>query len=235
MISNRTVVLLSGGMDSTALLYFLLGQGGKVFPLAVNYGQRHARELRAAEAVAWRAEAESAGHPDAGRVAPLKVIDIPGFAGLAGGSSQTDEAIPVPEGHYADASMKVTVVPNRNMVLLSLATAYAVSMKCSAVAYAAHSGDHAIYPDCRPVFAQRMEDAMLVCDYEPVYLRAPFLGISKAEIVKNAQQFLIPPPFDLTYSCYNGRTQHCGKCGTCVERREAFSVAGVPDPTDYEE
>lgn len=148
------------------------------------------------------------------------------------GSSQTSEDVPVPEGHYAEESMKATVVPNRNMVLLSLATAWAVSLKAQYVAYAAHAGDHAIYPDCRPEFFGHLGEAIRRCDWHKVEPLSPFIRMTKSQIVKEGDKLQVP--FERTYSCYKGGEKHCGKCGTCVERREAFSLAGVPDPTQYE-
>jgi len=121
------------------------------------------------------------------------------------------------------------------MILLALAGAWAVSTKSQAVAYAPHSGDHAIYPDCRPEFTAGMEDAFRSCDWNPIKLLRPFLvptSMSKADIVAMGETLGVP--FGLSYSCYKGRELHCGKCGTCVERREAFQVAGVKDPTRYE-
>jgi 7-cyano-7-deazaguanine synthase len=152
-----------------------------------------------------------------------------------GGSSQTDKSVPVPEGHYEEESMKQTVVPNRNMILLALAGAWAISTKSDAIAYAAHSGDHAIYPDCRPEFTEAMSDALRLCDWHEVKLMRPFLyptPMSKADIVKLGTSLGVP--FELTWSCYKGGEKHCGKCGTCVERVEAFQLAGVEDPTEYE-
>lgn len=128
--------------------------------------------------------------------------------------------------------MKLTVVPNRNMILLALAGAWAVSTKSEAIAYAAHAGDHAIYPDCRPEFAEAMQGALLLCDWHPVRIARPFLAMSKADLVKLGAELGVP--FALTWSCYKGGDKHCGKCGTCVERREAFELAGVPDPTKYQ-
>jgi 7-cyano-7-deazaguanine synthase len=213
---RRSVVLLSGGMDSATLLFHLQGCGHEVFPLAVNYGQRHVRELRAARAVA-----QAAG-------AVLREVDLSNLQRVMGGSSQTEHGIAVPHGHYADDSMRATVVPNRNMVLLAIAGAYAVSLKAGQVGYAAHAGDHAVYPDCRPEFADAMEEALLICDYDPIYLRRPFIAMSKADIVRHGLELGVP--FELTYSCYEGGEGHCRKCGTCVERTEAFQIAGLVDP-----
>jgi 7-cyano-7-deazaguanine synthase len=218
----KAIMLLSGGLDSAVLLYHLLERGYYVRCLTVNYGQRHWRELAAAEKLVRRL---------------LRVdqnqIDLSSTLNLFGGSSQTDNLIPVPEGHYEEESMKLTVVPNRNMVLLSLATAWAVSTKSDLVAYAAHRGDHAIYPDCRPEFVDAMAHAVSLCDWHKVRLVVPFATMTKAEIVKEGARLGVP--FELTYSCYKGGIEHCGKCGTCTERREAFQLAGVLDPAVYKE
>jgi 7-cyano-7-deazaguanine synthase len=129
--------------------------------------------------------------------------------------------------------MKLTIVPNRNMLLLATAGAYALSRDTHTVAYAAHAGDHTIYPDCRPQFVSAMQLAFERCDFTPLTLHAPFLSITKADIVTLGASLHVP--FALTYSCYEGREAHCGRCGTCTERKEAFQLAGVPDPTEYEE
>jgi 7-cyano-7-deazaguanine synthase len=218
----KTILSYSGGLDSTVLLYHLKYQlGHEVRCLSVNYGQRHRREIEAAQHIAGLNNSE------------FQVADLSAVKNLFAGSSQTSD-IPVPEGHYAEESMKQTVVPNRNMVLLSLATAWAVSTKSDFVAYAAHTGDHAIYPDCRPAFTEAMEDAIRLCDWHVVKLLRPFLyptPMDKTEIVKMGK--VLGVPFALTWSCYKGGIMHCGKCGTCVERKEAFKLADVVDPTIY--
>jgi 7-cyano-7-deazaguanine synthase len=160
-----------------------------------------------------------------------KIVDLSALRDVMGGSSQTDD-VPVPHGHYTDETMKQTVVPNRNMVLLAVAGAYAISLKAEHVAYAAHAGDHAIYPDCRPEFAEAVGVALALADWHHVTLRRPFVLTNKSGIVLLGAN--IGAPLGLTYSCYEGGRVHCGKCGTCVERREAFTLAGVPDPTMYE-
>jgi len=215
----KTVLLLSGGIDSTALAVDLLAQGQQVEAISFDYGQRHVRELEAARAVAQCLNI------------PQIVVALD-LARIAPTSSQTSREIPVPKGHYADESMRITVVPNRNMCMLSLATAHAIASGAECVAYAAHKGDHAIYPDCRPAFVYAMEKVMALCDYEPIRLLAPYAALSKADIVLRGANF--GAPFALTYSCYAGEALHCGACGTCVERREAFQRAGVLDPTAYE-
>ena len=127
--------------------------------------------------------------------------------------------------------MKATVVPNRNMILLSLAAGYAISIQYDTVAYAAHSGDHTIYPDCRPAFADAMEQVLKLADWESISLFRPFVNWSKADLVKRGNE--IGVPFEHTWSCYAGGEKHCGKCGTCVERKEAFELVGLSDPTCY--
>ncbi len=215
----KTVLCFSGGLDSTVLLYHLLAKGQEVRCLSVDYGQRHRKELAAAREIAAVAKVEH------------KTVDLRAVRELMEGSSQTSDSLAVPEGHYAEESMKLTVVPNRNMVLLSLATAWAVSTKSDSVAYAAHAGDHAIYPDCRSEFADAMAVAMGLCDWHKVQLVRPFVTWSKADIAKEGAK--LAAPLHLTWSCYKGGELHCGKCGTCVERREAFALAGVTDPTRY--
>lgn len=217
----KSVVLLSGGMDSAVLLYHLkYSLGHTVVALGVDYGQRHGKELVAARGVAK------------GALTELVLADLSACSALFAGSSQTSADIPVPEGHYAEESMKQTVVPNRNMVLLALATALAVSRKAEFVAYAAHAGDHTIYPDCRPEFVAAMDGAIRLADWHPVRILGPFVDKSKADLVRLGRDLEVP--FARTWSCYKGGAVHCGKCGTCVERREAFQLAGVLDPTEYE-
>lgn len=219
----KAILSYSGGLDSTVLLYKLLQVGWEVRCLSVNYGQRHARELASAQAICEKLGIER------------RVADINHLSFLFAGSSQTSPEIAVPEGHYEEESMKQTVVPNRNMVLLSLATAWAVATKSDAVAYAAHAGDHAIYPDCRAEFTEAMEDAMRLCDWHSVKLMRPFIypkPMSKADIVRLGAELNVP--FTETWTCYKGGAKHCGRCGTCVERKEAFQLAGVQDPTEYE-
>lgn len=217
---KKIVLILSGGLDSTVLLYHALHNGWSPFCLGFDYGQRHRRELDFARV-----------HTDLLTI-PFKVISLENLGDVLAGSSQTDHAVPVPHGHYADESMKATVVPNRNMIMLSIAMAKAISWRAYTVAYGAHAGDHAIYPDCRPEFVKAMGEAGRVCNYNPVVIYTPFLTMTKANIVEYGYKLQVP--FKLTYSCYEGMESHCGLCGTCMERQEAFKLAGVIDPTDYE-
>jgi 7-cyano-7-deazaguanine synthase len=217
---RRAVLLLSGGLDSSTLLFFAREAGFEVFPVAVDYGQRHRREIEAAERVC-----------DHARCA-LTRLALPSLAAAFRGAALTDPAVEVPHGRYDDDSMRATVVPNRNMVLLSIAGAIAMSRGAALIAYAAHAGDHAIYPDCRPEFVSAMEKALAAAHYSPVRLFTPFLTWKKSEIVGWGAAHEVP--LGLTWSCYEGGEKHCGRCGTCVERREAFLAASVSDPTEYE-
>lgn len=217
---NSSVVLLSGGLDSTVLLAKLVAEGRRVLAMGVNYGQRHSREIDSARAVA------------AHYGVPYRLADLRAVSAFFGKNSLTDNSVPVYEGAYNETGMKTTVVPARNLILVSLATAWAISEKCDSVAYAAHGGDHAIYPDCREEFAEKLDAVVRIADWHSVCLERPFVGMSKAEIVALGAKLGVP--FALTWSCYNGGETHCGKCSTCVERAAAFRSAGVPDPTVYE-
>ena len=216
---KRSVLIHSGGIDSTVLLAHLLATGREVFALSVDYGQRHRREIEAAKTICAHYGVKH------------QVADLRALAPLFGANALTDNAVAVPEGHYEELSMKATVVPNRNMLLISVATAWAISLKASSVAYGAHGGDHAIYPDCRPVFADALDKAMRLADWHEISLERPFVGMDKAAIVRRGTELKVP--LALTWSCYVGGAKHCGRCGTCVERKEAFKNAGVIDPTDY--
>lgn len=217
---DKVVAIYSGGMDSTVLLFHLRSQGYDVSALSVDYGQRHRKELDSARSICRMVGI------------PHEVADLRGIAHLLKGNSLIGSEVEVPEGHYAEESMKATVVPNRNMIMLSVAIGYAISLGAQFVAYGAHSGDHTIYPDCRPEFAAALNTAALLADWHQVELLRPFVRLTKAEIVKRGAELNIP--FELTWSCYKGGERHCGLCGTCVERAEAFSLAGLQDPTDYD-
>ena len=224
----RTVVIHSGGLDSTVLLWEMLAAGDEVLPLSFDYGQRHACELEAAQEVRALAAATYGAHLHPARTVPLPLADL--FAGS--GCSQLGD-VEVPEGHYADESMRVTVVPNRNMIMLAIAAGYAIAHKAQRVAYAAHAGDHTVYPDCRPIFVSTMSRAFALCDWQGVDLHAPYITQTKTHIVSRG--VALNAPMAETWSCYKGSgLLHCGKCGTCVERREAFAQAGVDDTTGYE-
>ncbi len=215
----RVVIVYSGGVDSSVLLHQMARDGHDVCALSMDYGQRHGRELTFASSMC--------------RAMKIKheVVDLNSINRLLQGNSLTSKKISVPEGHYSEETMKHTIVPNRNMIMLSIAAGWALSMGCHAVAYAAHGGDHAIYPDCRREFTEAMDRALQLADWKELRLLCPFVSWSKAEIVRLGQELGVP--FEKTWSCYKGGRQHCGRCGTCVERREAFYLAGIADPTTY--
>lgn len=215
----KVILIYSGGLDSTVLLYHLLNGGNQVKAIGINYGQRHRKELIAASLIAGKAGVE------------YKVADLSALRPFLGGSSQTDDSVQVPYGHYAEENMKVTVVPNRNSLMLNVAAAWAIASKFDTLAYAAHAGDHAQYPDCRPAFIDAIKVLLRTVDWQPLNLIAPFAYKSKADIALLGHN--LRAPMELTWSCYEGGEIHCGKCGTCVERREAFWLAGVGDRTPY--
>ncbi|PPC74112.1 7-cyano-7-deazaguanine synthase QueC [Pokkaliibacter plantistimulans] len=219
-MKDKVVVIYSGGMDSFTVLHRALRDGYEVYPLSFNYGQRHARELLVAEEVCTSL---SLSH---------KVVDIRAINSLLAGSSLTDD-IDIPEGHYAADNMKSTVVPNRNMILLSLAIGYAVSIGARKVMYGAHSGDHTIYPDCRPEFVEKMNDVAQIANFESVQVVSPYLYKNKIDILADGLRMGLD--YSKTWTCYNGRELSCGKCGSCQERLEAFQLNGVKDPLDYEQ
>jgi len=224
---SKPIVLFSGGLDSTVLLWSLRPN---VKAISFDYNQRHYKELDTAQRICNQYDIEHV------------VVDLamsePGYVSLAelfhqAQSSQTNRDVQVPEGHYAEESMKATVVPNRNMIMISIAVGWAVSSGSKDVYAAMHAGDHTIYPDCRSEFVVPLQQAIQKGNaWNICYFWAPFLEKTKAEIVKLGAS--IHAPLDQTWSCYKGGILHCGVCGTCVERKEAFQLAGVVDPTEYE-
>ena len=218
-MSEKAVIIYSGGMDSFTVLHHAIRQGLTPVALSFNYGQRHKKELDYAKRVC-----------DSLKI-PHSIVDITSINQLLAGSALTDD-IDVPEGHYEEPSMQSTVVPNRNMILLLMAIGHAVSLGANKVFYGAHSGDHAIYPDCRPEFVNKMNDVSKIANYEPVEICTPYLDNSKGEILKAGLEMGLD--YGLTWTCYNGREKACGKCGACQERLEAFAENNATDPLDYE-
>ncbi len=220
-VPRHTVVLVSGGLDSATLVYLLAFRGARLSLLSFNYGQRHRRELESAATIARRLDV------------PWRLVEMQTLGRLLSGSALTDEGLAVPDGRYTDPSMRATVVPNRNALLLDVAVGCAVAQRADAVAFGAHAGDHPIYPDCRPEFVQAYaataavaNEGFLPADFQVL---APFLTCAKAEIVRLGADLGVP--FADTWPCYRGEAVHCGTCGTCVERRETFALARVPHPT----
>lgn len=217
---SKVVVVYSGGMDSFTVLYKALHAGHEVYALSFNYGQKHSKELICAQEVT---EEHSIPH---------KILDIQSISSLFTNSSLVSDQIDVPEGHYEADNMKSTVVPNRNMILLSLAIGYAVNIEACEVWYGAHSGDHVIYPDCRPEFVEIMDKASKIANFEPVKVYAPYLNSDKTGILKDGLAMGLD--YSKTWTCYKGRDKACGKCGSCVERLEAFDANKKPDPLTYQ-
>lgn len=223
-MTHSPLVLLSGGMDSSTLLAHSLVDPNdrtaivRATAVFVDYGQRHVRERESARDVAHYYGV------------PLVELDLRSF-GASVDSALTTLSRVVPHGHYAEDNMAATVVPNRNATLLSAAAGIAATLGHTAVYTAVHAGDHAVYPDCRPEFIAAISYAtQLGCE---VQVKAPFVGIRKDQIAERGAALGVP--YHLTWSCYEGGAVHCGRCGTCVERAEAFALAGVTDPTHYED
>lgn len=218
------VSIVSGGLDSTVMMYKNHNAGMKQLCLSFDYGQKHKREL------------DFALHNCRRLGISWAKIDLTSLTTLLH-SALTTHGEHVPEGHYAAENMKSTVVPNRNAIMLAIAYGVAASHDAHWVATAVHAGDHPIYPDCRPEFVNAFRDMEILAlkdvSINTVLPLTPFIDLTKAQIVSiGAGQGV---PFKDTWSCYNGRTVHCGVCGTCVERYEAFVKAGIADPTVYEQ
>ncbi|MBL9152843.1 MAG: 7-cyano-7-deazaguanine synthase QueC [Verrucomicrobiales bacterium] len=218
----KVVTLLSGGMDSVCALYEAAAQGHDlVAALSFDYGSKHnAREIPMAR---WHADLLGVRH----EVIPLAFVDALFRSDLL--SSGGD----IPDGHYEEATMRQTVVPFRNGIMLAIAAGFAESIGADGLVIAAHAGDHAIYPDCREGFMRAMGDAIRQGTYAEIALLRPFIDLRKEEIAVRGAAMGVN--FAKTWSCYKGGEIHCGRCGTCVERREAFLLAGIEDPTAYED
>jgi 7-cyano-7-deazaguanine synthase len=229
------VLIVSGGMDSCVLAHYYAAAGFDLHLLSFNYGQKHVKELTYAEKYIARLR----GRYSLGEN-PLHirhdVIELP----ISRLLTDSDSALinpnrPMPHGHYSDDSMKATVVPYRNPNMLLQAATLAWGEHASVVAYAAHQGDYAQYPDCREVFVQAFNQ-MIAMSSDAIKVESPFMHFTKAQIARLGASLNVP--FELTWSCYEGGNEglndkHCARCGTCVERYESFKLAGIPDPTEY--
>lgn len=213
--SLKIIQTLSGGMDSSTLLTYLVAQGHEVKAIGFDYGQRHKKELKLANEFA-----ESLG-------VSFKIISLRGLTPLLDQSSLTNTKIAIPEGHYEEESMKATVVPNRNMIMLAAAIGYAENLGYDAVAIANHAGDHAIYPDCRPEFIKAIDKAAQLATYNKIQVISPFKNLSKTEIAALGEDLNVD--YNKTWSCYKGGDVQCGACGTCTERIEALTEANAID------
>ncbi len=216
---KTSVIIVSGGMDSITLLYDKKDE--IALGISFDYGSNHnAREIPFA-----KMHCERLG---------IEHITIPlDFMHQYFKSSLLQGADAIPEGHYADDNMKSTVVPFRNGIMLAIAVGIAESRNLTKVLIANHGGDHTIYPDCRPEFISAIDAAASSGTYVNVKVCAPYTNITKTDIAAIGKRLGID--YTETWSCYKGGEKHCGKCGTCVERKEALEGAGIEDHTDYEE
>ncbi len=225
LIMGKGIAIVSGGLDSVTMLYDLLSKGDTVQVLSFDYGQRHSKELIQARAITadlgiWH-----------------QTFDVSQYGWLIGNSTSSliNDDVEVPEGSYDDENMKGTVVPNRNMIMLSIAAGVAIADNYNYVATAIHAGDHAIYPDCRPSFIGPLETAILRGNQgfiNPEFkILTPYINMTKTDIARLAGELNVP--IEQTWSCYKGGAYHCGRCGTCVERLEALNHAEVEDKTIY--
>lgn len=216
---KKVVVLVSGGMDSVTALYHAKSDLDVVAGLSFDYGSKHNHK-----------EIPFAAHHCKKLGVQHHTIDL-GFIDQHFQSDLLKSGGEIPEGHYGESNMKATVVPFRNGIMLSVAAGFAESHGATGLVIAAHSGDHAIYPDCRENFMAAMSDAIRLGTYENLQLIRPFIADRKEDIASKGQKLGVD--FASTWSCYKGGDTHCGLCGTCVERREAFLIAGLEDPTRY--
>jgi len=218
-VKKPVVVLVSGGMDSVTALYAAQAEHRVVGGVSFDYGSKHnPREIPFA---AWHCARLGVPH---------RTIAL-GFVGELFKSDLLVSGGAIPDGHYEEPNMQQTVVPFRNGIMLAVAGGYAESIGAEALVIAAHAGDHAIYPDCREDFMRAMGDALRLGTYAGLELLRPFIALTKAQIA--ARGHALGVDFSRTWSCYKGGDIHCGTCGTCVERREAFIDADLPDPTVY--
>ena len=217
---KKVILILSGGMDSVTLLYYLLDKGYKVEAISFNYGQKHKRELECAKKICKL------------KKIPHFTIDMRFLGGLLN-SSLTQKNQEVPKGYYTDKSMKKTIVPHRNLMMIVIANAIGLSKGISEVAYAAHAGDHAIYPDCRPNFVTATENVLKFSfEKQDIKIISPFINIDKTDILRIGLNLRVP--YDLTWTCYDPQEDEaCGKCGSCRERLEAFKSCRIADPLKY--
>lgn len=215
----KVVALLSGGMDSVTALYHAEEEFELVAALSFDYGSKHNHK----EIPFARYHAEKLGIDH-------EIISLD-FVNELFASNLLQSGGEIPEGHYEESNMKATVVPFRNGIMLSIAAGFAESREAEGLVIAAHSGDHAIYPDCREEFMQAMGEAIKAGTYAGIELIRPFIAVRKEDIAARGNELGVD--FSRTWSCYKGGDLHCGRCGTCVERREAFLISGVSDPTEY--
>ena len=219
---KKAVIILSGGLDSTTLAYDIVKEGkyDEIHAISYDYGQTHSKELQCAKITANKLGLRS-----------HYVVDLSDLGNIL--SSALTGNVPVPDGAYDDVVQRQTVVPNRNMIMLSIAAGYAMSIGATDLYYGAHANDAAAYPDCRPEFVDAMNAVLAIAHYTPVRVIVPYLYFGKGNIV--AKGSLLKVPYQDTWTCYKGGKLSCGKCGSCDERLRAFEFAGKTDPLEYAE
>ncbi|PZC41878.1 MAG: 7-cyano-7-deazaguanine synthase [Chloroflexi bacterium] len=224
MSNYSHVLVVSGGMNSATLAHMCVKDGGSPYLITFDYGQKHRKEIEYA-----RLLGENLG-------VPHQVVNISNIQKLLGGSALTDDGMEVPEGHYEVSNMSITVVPNRNAIFLTIAYAAVVSFESEYGGAAMHTGDHTIYPDCRPEFVNILGNMQKIATEGTgnpnLSIWTPFIDKSKAEFAPIGLAMGLD--YGETWSCYKGDRLHCGRCGTCVEQKEVFELIGTLDPTQYQ-
>lgn len=224
-MKTKAIIIASGGIDSSTLLYKMVKEGFDVYVLTFIYGQKHLQEIEYAKGIAQGLDVDH------------RVVDLSAMKELLSGSALTDSSVEVPNvpetaEHYE--TLQSTIVPNRNAIFLSIAIGYAVSLEANNIYFGAHFSDRGVYPDCRKEFVEAFQAAERLAndDYEMI-IDAPFVDMDKSDIVKLGAELGVP--FKETWTCYKGGKKHCGVCSSCRERKRAFIDSAIADPTEYEQ
>ena len=230
-MKRAAVLSISGGLDSTCLLMTLLAKDYEVKAYSFKYGQKHVIELE-------KVQKNIKFLQDKGFPINHQIIDLTSAFNESASSLSSFSGVEIPEGSYMEEKMKSTVVENRNVIFASILYGKALAWankeeRDVEIFLGIHAGDHAIYPDCRPGFVDAMSKAIAEGTYENLTILAPYTNISKTEIARHGKALGID--YSETWSCYKGGEHHCGKCGTCTERKEALRDAGIQDNTVYED
>jgi len=215
--NNKCIVVLSGGPDSAVVAFWAKKQGYNVHCLTFKYGQIAEKEVKHATMIAERLGV------------PIKIIDMSCLKEIfVGVTALCDRNI-----EMTSTFTKPIVVPFRNAIFLSVAVAYAVTIRAKKIFYGAQASDASFYPDCREEFYKSLERTACLGTEMKIQIEAPFSNIPKSELIKIGKTLSVP--FQLTWSCYLDKEKHCGKCESCVNRKNAFNEAEIVDPTEYVE
>lgn len=234
-LNNRYLIALSGGLDSCVafahtLFYKRLKPGFEITPVSFFYGSKHNPvEIEAAQKIVSHYQEKNSNK--SGLIHNHILINVENLI-IKEGSTLTDSTRTIPEGHYESPQMSQTVVPGRNLLFLSILAGWAEARGIGNIVIGVHSGDHHIYPDCRPDFIKAAREVIFCSTERKVHIHTPFLTMSKAEIVQQGD--FLEAPFELTRTCYTANSVACGKCGACNERRESFANVGIIDPIPYQ-